>query len=136
MTANPTTKTWSAGGGGSSAAEMYVSCSDEITSLTTGAAKTTFRAPFAMTVSSVRASVNTAPTGSTLICDIKKNGVSMLSTLLSIDATEKTSVTAATPAVLSSTSIASDDEITIDITQVGSTVAGKGLKVCIIGNRA
>lgn len=116
-------------------AEFVIACSDEVANLTTGAAKVTFRMPYAMTLTAVRLSVNTAPTGSTIIVDVNENGVSIFSTRPSIDASEKTSVTAATAAVFSDTSLADDSEITIDIDQVGSTVAGKGLKVTFIGTR-
>jgi hypothetical protein len=109
--------------------------SDETTALTTGTAKVTFRMPYAFTVTEVRASVNTAPTGSTLVVDINESGASILSTKLSIDASEFTSTTAATPAVISDTALADDAEITFDIDQIGSTIAGKGLKVSIIGRR-
>ena len=115
--------------------ELVVACSDEISNLTVGNSKATFRSPCAFTLTSVRASVNTAPTGSILIVDINENGTSVLSTKLSIDENEKTSTTAATPAVISDSSIAADAEITIDIDQVGSTIAGKGLKVTLIGTR-
>ena len=110
--------------------------SDETTALTTGTAKITFRMPYAMTVTAVRASVTTAPTGSTLVVDINDSGTSILSTKLSIDAGEKTSTTAATAAVISDTALADDAEITIDIDQVGSTIAGAGLKVYITGKLA
>jgi len=116
--------------------EIQVACSDETTALTVGTAKVTFRMPYAMTLTAVRASVTTAPTGSTLIVDINEGGTSILSTKLSIDATEKTSTTAATPAVISDSALADDAEITIDIDQIGSTVAGAGLKVTLIGTRA
>jgi len=53
---------------------------------------------------------------------------------VTIDNTEKTSTTAATPAVISDTSIADDAEITIDIDQIGNGTA-KGLKVTLIGYR-
>ena len=43
--------------------------------------------------------------------------------------------TAATAAVISDTAIAADAELTIDIDQVGSTIAGTGLKVTIHGTR-
>jgi len=115
--------------------EICVACSDEGTALTTGTAKLTFRMPYAMTLTAVRASVNTAPTGSTLIVDINEGGTTILSTRLSIDASEKTSTTAATAAVISDSALADDAEMTIDIDQVGSTVAGKGLKVWLIGTR-
>ena len=91
--------------------------------------------PKALTLTAVRASVNTAPTGSTIIVDINETGATILSTKLSIDASEKTSTTAATAAVISDASLADDAEITIDIDQVGSTIAGKGLKVTFYGYR-
>jgi hypothetical protein len=110
-----------------------VACSDETTALTTGAAKATFRMPFAMNLTAVRASVTTAPTGSVLTVDINESGASILSTKITIDATEKTSTTAVTPPVISESSLADDSEITIDIDTVGSTIAGTGLKVWLIG---
>lgn len=108
---------------------LWIACSDETTALTTGTAKVTFRMPFAATLLAVRANVKTAPTGATLVVDINEEGTSVLSTKLSIDATEKTSTTAATAAVISDSNLADDAEMTIDIDQVGSTVAGVGLKV-------
>lgn len=116
--------------------EIGVACSDETTALTTGAAKVTFRMPYAMTLTAVRASVTTAPVGSTLVVDINESGTTVLSTKLSIDASEKTSETAATAAVISDSALADDAEITIDIDQIGSSTAGAGLKVWLIGTRA
>lgn len=113
-----------------------IACSDETTALTTGTGKVTFRMPFAFTLTGVRASVTTAPTGSALTVDINEGGSSILSTEITIDATEKTSTTAATPAVISDTALADDAEITIDIDTVGSTVAGAGLKVYLLGRPA
>jgi len=112
-----------------------VACSDESSDLTTGTAKATFRMPFAMTLTEVRANVNTAPAGSTIIVDINESGTTVLSTKITIDASEKTSETAANAPVISDSSLADDAEITIDIDQVGSSTAGKGLKVWLIGTR-
>lgn len=103
--------------------------SDETTALTTGTAKITWRAPYAFELVDLRASVTTAPTGANLIVDINESASTILSTKLSIDAGEKTSTTAATAHVISDAAIADDAEITFDIDQVGSTVAGAGLKV-------
>ena len=108
---------------------FVIAASDETNDLSTGTNKVYFRMPYAGTLLAVRASVNTAPTGSTVIVDINEAGSTILSTKLSIDASEKTSTTAAVPAVISDSALADDAEITIDIDQVGSTVAGKGLKV-------
>lgn len=115
--------------------ELIVACSDEGTALTTGTAKVTFRMPYNMKLTEVRASVGTAPTDATIIVDINEGGSTILSTKLTIDATEKTSTTASVPAVISDDDLADDAEITIDIDQVGSTIAGAGLKVTFIGTR-
>lgn len=116
--------------------EFIVACSDETTALTTGTAKVTFRAPYAFTLTAVRASLTTAQTsGSIFTVDINESGTSVLSTKLTIDNTEKTSTTAATAAVISDSAIADDAEITIDIDQVGDGTA-KGLKVVLIGTHA
>jgi hypothetical protein len=117
-------------------AELVIAASDETTALTTGTAKVTFRMPYAMTVTSVRASLSTAQaSGSIFTVDINEGGTSILSTKLTIDNTEKTSTTAATAAVISDSSLADDAEITIDIDQIGNGTA-KGLKVILIGTRA
>lgn len=114
---------------------IIIACSDETTAITTGTAKRTFRMPYAFTLTAVRASVTTAPTGSTIIIDINEAGGSILSTKLSIDVSEKTSTTAASAAVISDGALADDAEITIDFDQVGSTIAGAGVKVYFIGSR-
>ena len=120
-----------ANGGGVKA--LVVAVSNELTALAPGTGKLTFRMPYAMTLSEVRASVKTAPTGANLIVDINLGGVSILSTRLSIDAGEKTSTTAATPPAISNPTLTDDGEITVDIDQVGATVAGTGLKVVFLG---
>ena len=112
---------------------FITACSDETTDLTTGT-KSTWRMPYAFTVSAVRASLTTAPTGAIFVVDINQNGVSILSTKLTIDISETTSVTAATPPVISTTALTNDSIITIDIDTIGSTNSGQGLKVTIIGN--
>lgn len=114
---------------------LVVAASDETSDLTVGVAKTTFRAPWAMTLTGVRANVQTAPVGAVLQVDINVNGASIFSTPLTIDAGEKTSVTAAVAAILSATTIPDDAEVTVDIDTVGSTTAGKGLKVSLVGYR-
>ena len=114
---------------------IMLAVSDETTDLTVGTGKITFRMPYAFTLTGVRASVTTAPTGAALTVDINEGGTTILSTKLTIDAGEKTSTTAATPAVISDSALADDAEITIDIDVIGSTVAGAGLKVMLLGRR-
>lgn len=112
---------------------MTIAVGDETTAITTGTAKVTFRMPFAMTLSSVRASLTTASSSGTPTVDINEAGASILSTKLTIDANEKTSASAATAAVISDTALADDAEMTIDIDVAGTGAAG--LKVTLIGTR-
>lgn len=112
---------------------LQIACSDESTALTTGTAKVRFRAPYAMTLLSVRASLSAPQAGGSIFTvDVNKNGTTVLSTKLTIDNGESTSTTAATPPVISVTSIADDDEMSVDIDQVGDGSAA-GLKVTLIG---
>ena len=111
-----------------------IAVSDEETAITTGNAKVTFRMPFAMTLTAVRASLSTASTSGLPTFDINEGGTTILSTKLTIDANEKTSTTAATAAVISDSALADDAEITIDIDTAGT--GAKGAKVYLIGRRA
>ena len=81
----------------------------------------------------VHAEVFTAPAGSTATFELSKNGAStqMLSTNITIDASETGSDSAATAAVIdtSNDNIATNDLIQINCTQVGSSTAGAGLLV-------
>lgn len=115
--------------------ELAYALADETANLTVST-RIKFRMPFAMTLSEVRISLNDAPTLSSVVVDVKENGVSIFSTLLSIDANEKTSVTAATPAVISDVNLADDAEITVSTTQIGSGDTGKGLKILFKGRKA
>lgn len=110
--------------------EFYeVALSDETTAITTGTAKVTVRAPFAMTVTGVRASLSTVSSSGTPTVDINEGGTTILSTKLTIDANEKTSTTAATAAVISDTAIADDAEITFDIDTAGTGAAGLKVRI-------
>jgi hypothetical protein len=117
-------------GGGASNTDMGLAVSDETTALTgsTSTALGTFHAQNAGTWSEILIGVTTAPTGSTLTCDVHKNGTTIFSTKPTIDAGEKTSVTAATASVLSTTTYAKGDLIELFCDSVGTTVAGAGLK--------
>jgi hypothetical protein len=83
----------------------------------------------------VRASVSTAPTGTAdIIVDILQGGVSILTTPLHIDPGTTTSVGSATPAVILTSALSDNAEITVELNQVGDTDPGKGLKVYLIGS--
>jgi hypothetical protein len=116
---------------GSSAIVIQLAASDLVTALTTATSVAYVRAAQAFTLMAVRSSLQTASSSGLVTVDIKKNGTTVLSTDLSIDATEKTSTTAATPAVISVPSISDDDELSIDITAAGT--GATGLIVTLIG---
>jgi len=109
---------------------------DETTAQTVADGKLVIRMPYAFTLTEVRASLTTAPTDADFVVDITEGGTTVLSTLLTIDATEKTSTTSAAPAVISDPNLADDAEISVNVDQIGSTVAGAGLKVYLIGYAA
>ena len=111
-----------------------IALSDETTAITVGTAKVTWRAPWAFTLTSVRASLNTASSSGIPTVDINEAGVTILSTKLTIDANEKTSTTASAAAVISDSAIADDAELTFDIDVAGT--GAKGLKVTLIGTRS
>lgn len=82
-----------------------------------------------LSISKVHTSVGTAPTGATIICDVKKNGTSIFNATpanrpaIAIGATEASAGPADT------TIWHANEYITVDIVQVGSTVAGADLVV-------
>ena len=88
-----------------------------------------FRLKVAMTVLSVGAYFDAAGAGSVTTVEIFEAGSTILSTDISVDATEKTSETAATPAVISDSAIAADGILTFNISGIASGTAGKGLVI-------
>lgn len=115
---------------------LTIAASDEDTAITTGTAKRTFRAPYAFTLTGVRASCKTAPTGANIVIDVNETGTtSVLATKITIEATEKTSVSATTQPVVGDPGITDDTDMSIDFDTVGSTVAGSGVKVILYGTR-
>jgi len=100
--------------------------------LATGTDKApTLLAPCTLTISKVKVVVKTAPTGAALIVDVNKNGTTIFTTqggrpsIAAGDLTDDSD----TPDV---TALAETDKITIDIDQVGSTIAGADLTVEVV----
>ena len=114
-----------------------IALSDETTVL--GAASdsvplATFHIPYAFTVTSVKAGLTTAGTGAALItCDIHEAGTTILSTKITIDASEKTSATAATQPVISDSALASDALIECFLDTRDTNNLATGLKIYITG---
>ena len=111
---------------------------DETTVLAVADGVTEFQLPYGFELTSVRATLTTAGTtsGVTTI-DIEDDGTSIFATLLTIDATEKTSTSAATPFdfTASASSLTLGDgsvmKINVDVLSAGATEAG--LKIWLIG---
>ena len=75
------------------------------------------------TITKIRASVGTAPTGSSLIVEVFENGVSIgTATITAGSFTGTTTI---------SNAVALGDYVTVSITQVGSTVTGTDLTVSL-----
>ena len=115
--------------------EVMTAASDEITAIVTATDVMQFRMPYAMTGTSVRVSLGSACSTGTFTVDVNVNGATVLSTKVTIDATEKTSVTAVTAAVLSVTAWPDDAIVTIDVDNQGDGTA-TGLKITMIGTRS
>lgn len=115
--------------------EFTVAVSDETTSITTGTAKITFYFPVAVNITGVSAGLTGQSTSGAVTVDVNKNGTTIFSTNLTIDANEDTSHTAATPAALSSspTAFSVTDKVTIDIDGAGTSA--EGLKISFTGTR-
>ena len=130
----------STSGGGESpykrTTSFVIACSDESTALTTGNAKVTFRMPYAYTVTAVRASLTGAggSSGTTTI-DINEAGSTILSTKITIDYGDLTSVGASAAPVISDSALADNAQMTIDIDAITGDADETGLKVYIIGNK-
>jgi hypothetical protein len=131
----------------SQAEHIAVAASDETTAITAAAGKVKFRMPYAFNVDSVRCSLSTAQNttgaGSIFTVDINEgdadldggNPVSILSTKVTIDDDETTSMTAATAPVLSDVVLAADAEMSIDVDAIGDSADAAGLKCSIIGHQ-
>lgn len=114
----------------------FFSASDEDSDLsadTSNAAYTDYL-PYKVDIDSIMISVNSAPTGSSLEIDIKKNETSIFTTKPTIDAGHNTNLTASTAYTLNGSVVFNaGDKLEAFITQVGINIAGKGLKIKILG---
>lgn len=113
--------------------------SSEVIPLTTGTRLMTFRCPFPLRFDTpgyegyIRASVSTAPVGADIVVTVDMNGSPMLTTPITIEDGQLTSVTAAVQPEFAVSLAPDDAEFSVNVTQVGSSVAGFGLKLSITG---
>lgn len=88
----------------------------------TGAAY--YRVPWAATLTAVKANRNGTSTNGAVTIDVNEGGTSVLSTEITIDQNESSSLTAATPAVISDSAIANDALLTFDIDSANESDEG------------
>lgn len=113
-------------------------CSDEISDITasTTLPKLRFVFPASFSLISIFAEMNVAPVGGTFTIDIKKNGTSVFSTLITFDSGETSTRTASIPYVLTAPlSFVLGDYIEVFVTLAGTVTAGKGLKLYLLTNK-
>ena len=96
----------------------------------TGAGR--YPVPSATTIKHVLATAATAPTGADLIFDVNLNGTTIFTTQSNrptISATTHAQSATPTP---DTTAVAAGDYLTVDIDQIGSTVAGSDIVVMVV----
>lgn len=99
--------------------------------LVVGTGKARYYVPTGRTISSVRASVGTAPTGASVIVDVNKNGTTIYGTQANRPTIAASGFTALGGAASAGTLVAGD-YLTVDVDQIGSTIAGADLTVTIV----
>ena len=121
------------GGGGTVSATLAYAVSGDLAALTDVAFP--LRPSAAFTIDEVYIEVKTAPTGASIIVDVHKNGTTIFTTQSARPeiAISGFTDTSGTPDV---TSFAKDDAVTIDVDQIGSTIAGADLVVMVRGTVA
>lgn len=97
----------------------------------TGSGTSRFYVEGNYSITSVRASVATAPTGASMIIDVNKNGTTIFTTQGNRPTIAISGNTSGKITNMDVTTLASGDYLTVDVDQVGSTVAGSDLTVII-----
>jgi len=125
--------------GGTGIEALGYAMSDPASDITAGIKIPCAAVPYAFTITGIRAQLGRAAIGALkLTIDIKKNGTSILSTLLTFDSTETISEGAATPYVLTSPSISitTSDVIELSVPMAGGiTQAAQNLTLFLIGHK-
>ena len=94
----------------------------------------TYHMPYGFTLTNVKVGLTIAGTGAALATfDVHEAGTTVLSTKVTVDATEKTSGTAATAMVISDSALAVDSLIEIFVDLIDTDNVAAGAKVYLIG---
>ena len=151
QTATMTNKTFDANGTGNSISNIdladiattaktesiSIALGDESTVLaaaSTTVPVTSFHMPYGFTLTNVKVGCTIAGTGAALLTvDVHEAGTTVLSTKVTVDATEKTSGTAATAMVISDSALAVDSLIEVFVDVIDTDNVAAGVKVYLIG---
>jgi len=113
---------------------MSVSAPASIVLSVTGVLATTSKAavrmPFAGTIRSITTAVTTAPTGAALICDVNIAGTTVFTTQANRPSIAISGFSDNSADIAAGT-FAAGDVISVDVDQVGSSVAGANLSVLV-----
>ena len=116
---------------------IAIALGDEATVLaaaSTSVPVVTYHMPYAFTLTNVKVGLTVAGTGAALVTiDVHEAGTTVLSTKVTVDATEKTSGTAATQPVVSDSALAVDSLIEIFVDVIDTDNVASGAKVYLIG---
>jgi hypothetical protein len=116
---------------------IAIALGDESTVLATASTTVpvvTYHMPYAFTLTDVKVGLTVAGTGAGLVTiDVHEAGTTVLSTKVTVDATEKTSGTATTAMVISDSALAVDSLIEIFVDVVDTDNVASGAKVYLIG---
>jgi hypothetical protein len=100
--------------------------------LTTTTGSLAFPLPFDGTILGISARVTTAPTGASILLDVNKNGTTIFTTQANRPAIVASALATATEVQnMDITTFVAGDYLTIDIDQIGSTIAGSNLTVVV-----
>lgn len=114
---------------------------DETTVLTVGTNKFRVRIPYTFVITEIRGSLSTAQTtGNRVIVDVNINGTTVFNPTfrLSFDNNSRTTRFASVPseiAPINGFTVAEDEELSVDIDQIGAATVARGLKITIYGIR-
>jgi hypothetical protein len=125
-------------------ADLVIPLSDETTALTASSSVAKLTIPYwprtTVLIDLPIWAVATAPTGAALQFDIKIGGTSIYTTLPTIAVSAANSTASAgtfsTAFISGGQSIAAGASVAFHVTQIGSTVAGAGLKLALLTRRA
>lgn len=112
---------------------ITVKLGDETTAISVGDGKFTLYMPMPFVLTEVRASLVTGSSAGAPEFRIRQNGVSILTTNITIDAGETSSVNSTVPPVILTAALADGAAISFDVVAAGT--GAKGLQFDLIGYR-